>query len=449
MTNQKLISRSLILLLIFLPFYSFVKFLFDLYQFFTISVILSSVRDCLILVPMLLFLRVARPSGSKYLRLASTSMTKGILFYLLVYLSGVLVTFSLGNVTLAIKAVHVSVIPVFVFLVVSGMPIVTREFIEQILLTVLVTGFSVMILSFFLHFAKPAIYLNWLAVGGNDAIAQAFDEGIYLRMRGIFTSPNTFASFMAIVSIVAFNYGSKKKRFLPSIVFWGGFIAVILSASRGGFFFAVSGIATSLMFSSKKRLLVERLFLLTLIVIALLLLISSKYSTLIEFFINRISSLFKSGEGSAFERGSDWVNVLHDFKKNVFGYGAGIGGQINLDNSISASYSSTKVIDGYYVKILAETGILGIVSVLLFLLTSGFQLIVSIRRTRKKEFNSYYVISLSLLVGFSMQSIGSNPFDFTAISSYIWLFLGISNFHVEAREPDSIGCIMSPEIKTE
>lgn len=80
------------------------------------------------------------------------------------------------------------------------------------------------------------------------------------------------------------------------------------------------------------------------------------------------------------------------------------------------------VIDGFYMKSIVETGIIGICYIMMFVLWLVRRSFYAYR-TYRHEMGA---ISFLLAIGFLLQSIGSNTFDFVCTAPVLWIFFGLS-----------------------
>ena len=191
--------------------------------------------------------------------------------------------------------------------------------------------------------------------------------------------------------------------------------------------FLFSGILVSMIFVFRNYYFFRYSLKIILISSIFLLVIFITFNDAASLIFDRFSSLNFQKYSAFSERTDNWKVALNSLQEQPFGYGLGVGGQINLDNYKSYQISGgITVIDGFYIKLLAETGLIGILSFMIFIFLSIIQLINSIVRSENTQ-KAFHVVTLSILIGFCMQSIGSNPFDFITVSPILWILLGLSN----------------------
>lgn len=124
----------------------------------------------------------------------------------------------------------------------------------------------------------------------------------------------------------------------------------------------------------------------------------------IKFMITRFSNL--DLEQMSSERVKQWMHALNIFYNNPWGFGLGTLGH----KASEAGYSTCS--DGNYFKILGEIGIVG------FALFIGM-----ILKALKKYWKGCSILALVIL-GFSLQAIGSNVFELYFSSYVFWYILG-------------------------
>src|SRR5690606_21143267 len=111
---------------------------------------------------------------------------------------------------------------------------------------------------------------------------------------------------------------------------------------------------------------------------------------------------------SSYGRVLDWKYALNIVKENFLGLGIGVGGINMVDYSGSLNLG---VIDGFYIKTIIETGIIGLFSLCVFIACSIIGLIQLIHSPKVKNKN-YYILVLAIFIGVLVQNFGSNVFDY-------------------------------------
>jgi O-antigen ligase len=111
-----------------------------------------------------------------------------------------------------------------------------------------------------------------------------------------------------------------------------------------------------------------------------------------------------------------WLNALEQFKKNIFGLGAGQGGWISYIHDVNTNIVVT---DGDYFRILLESGIFGII---VFCYLIG---IVLLRFIRNGDSKVKYFYWFSVASG--IQMVGSNITELYYANFAFWLALGLNH----------------------
>jgi O-antigen ligase len=136
----------------------------------------------------------------------------------------------------------------------------------------------------------------------------------------------------------------------------------------------------------------------------------------IDFFSERKESF----TGAADERSEMWASGFRNFINFPLGVGLGQIGLVPTFIDSKNYYSG--VTDGDYIKILSETGFISILF-FAFLFLSLFYTLLNIHKISNRLF-----ALLLIIVGFSIQMIGTNISELYFVNYTYWLFLG-SFFH--------------------
>jgi len=419
--NIVLQRRFFIFLIIFLPFYPLLRALLLTKNVWPSLLSTSSyIRDITIIIGFIIAATYRIVSNKKF-TIKKSLMTFGVILFLLSSIYGFVISLIYGNFVLALKALHVTILPMIIYITILMSKGLGYSSFTKLYSVIIKLGLVLIFSGFFFYIYRPNFYVEIFNAFRPEYAGTLFPIN-YTRMVGIIFSPNVFGAFMAIISIIAFNWPIQKYNI--RLIFWFSTIATILSLSRGSWIFLVSGLLTSVIFKRKKSLItVSKYFFVVILLMLITYNIFPKSWKIIE---ERGNTLFFFERGSAYERTETWKDALNIFMHRPFGCGLGVGGQINLGNEKTFKMFGIEVIDGYYLKIIVETGLMGILSFLIFLICSITQLVLSIKKT-DHFIKMHHIVTTSILIGLCFQSVGSNPFDFIIISPFIWLFLGISN----------------------
>lgn len=425
---NKLVIDSILFLIFFLPYYSLFRGIILIHFPEPVSSIFNLFRDLIIIT---LFIISLKKSVLNNIKLDKVSF---LIFVLLAWLTiTFFITLLRGYPKIALQAAHLTIIPILIFFAAKSGQKSHPLFFDKFLNVFSVFGLIVGILSTYFYFFRPQIYLNLFEVlfnvGGetNENIALS-----YVRMMGPFFSPNVFGNFMATVGIISFvNIVKKNKTKLNWLIFFISIVNVILSFSRGSWLFVVGGLLVVIFFLKGGLLNILKFFIITLS--ALFLGISSlTYSSSIDLedvLKNRFNS-FTDEESDAFSRFERYDEVIFSIKKYPFGAGLGAGSQASTGEANYINEIGIDVIDSYYLKLLAEGGIFGFS---LFLFSMFYIILLLVRKIywnnikSFKDKRGFNLISLAIITGTLLQSIGSNPLDYVATAPFFWIFIGISS----------------------
>lgn len=426
---EKVIYLLIILLITFLPFYSFLRVICEFNNFSFLLEPLSYFRDIIILI---LFFVAILYSIARFrkLNIFLSYMTVGVLLLLLNYCFGILIGIKNGYSFLIPKAIHISIIPLYLYFAL----LLIKEFIKKdindlIIKRIQILAIVIVIFGLVLYFIKPEFYIRFLALFRVESYYWAKN---YIRMVGIFFQPNSYAAFISIALMITINkyYLQKNRAGLCLILLFS--FAVIMTLSRGAWMSVIVSVTVSLFYWKSNRVILNYFFKGSFIVTIILIIIFLYKPNLFHYVIDRFSSLRFSGD--AFDRSNSWGIVLKSFINNPFGHGIGIGGQITHNAGDIIGNNKIPVIDGFYIKTIAETGIVGIVLFFAFSFLSIVQLINAIRISDQNN-RVIHITVLSIFCGVIIQCVGSNVFDFINIGPYIWLLLGISNnLYIKQKE---------------
>ena len=265
--------------------------------------------------------------------------------------------------------------------------------------------------------------------------------GIYFktRMTSIFWTPVVFGTFMMAGFLYSFYRILKEKNTIWYILFAVFWICVLMSGSRGAIGAAVIGflILMIVAFNFKKILIPS---LLILVIFALNVLYMTD-TIKVENVQNKQESQKQEGKPQKYiewmvessvetvsmkedvSRVILWKQAILNFKEKPFGYGLGKSGHVASRFFTTESENvDVYATDGWFLKILNETGIIGLTSFLFF---AAVFFIKSIQfLIRKKDLLYLFIFALFMVV--NAQNIVSNVLDFFLFAPMFWLFIGIA-----------------------
>jgi hypothetical protein len=373
------------------------KLSFFLRDFLIISIFLCAIKDMLF--------KNYNPS------FCYSPITKGVFFVFLIFVYAFFLTLFKANIELAFKSFHIYFFHITIFF--SFVFFRKKINYHKILLILSNYGLFITLLSYYFYFQRPVFFVNIF-----NNFSNLGDATNYVRNVGIFLSPLTFSLFLGLLLIINIVYYIYYKDNWFLLKFFLTVPALILTFSRGAWvasFVVLIVISYRNINISKKINKFYFIFFSTIFSIYLFYFLNDQlYLFLIE---NRFHSIFNF-HSDAYSRVSSWQTVFDLFENNFFGHGIGYG-------STKSSGGDIGVIDGFYVQLIAQTGILGILSHLFLF----FTIFKTIKLLKKNVLELNLIIFVEIFYAFFLfiliQSIGSTPLDFVNVAPYFWIFLGV------------------------
>ena len=399
-------ERCIYFFVVFLPFYSWIRVsLVDL-GFSFLAPFFNNIRDIVIVIALVRsLLRVEiKLLPSDYIWFA----------FVIIWLYGFFLCFLFGYPMLGFAGVHLSVIPAFLYLIISySTEIYDFEKIEHLFVKV---ALVVAILGMISFVVKPDHFQSLFLVSGNQT-----DAMDYIRFVSIFLTPNVCGSYLSIAFCILLYNFIKKEKIIYLIVGTFFLICIILTLSRGSWMFVLSAVALSFFFLRLKSFV--GFFLVVLVAFISSFLIDdfsfNQNVSMAEFAQMRMQSLFDANNASSYGRMSSWSSVVEMLIDSPSGLGIGVATTAQISMGAVAQIG---VIDGFWAKTIMETGILGLLYCLMIL---GW--------TYNKIKNFFYmsqmnygILPLFICTGCFVQSIGSNVLDFVCVAPWFWIFLGLT-----------------------
>ncbi len=285
-----------------------------------------------------------------------------------------------------------------------------------------------------------------------DLMAQAAAKNSYYyirRMGGLFLSPVVWGTFCAIIALYLYIKYAQSKKTYDLLGFLAMWFCLILSVSRGAIIPFYIGIIALTFLYEWYRPFVIILISSTLVFVCFNFyeplafnLIGFVSSSSIET-IDRISSdeaqNVIANEDTADVRGINntrakfWALSIRSFSKKPAGYGLGKSGHVAnkyksiLKDAKTASIYST---DGWYLKLINETGIWGGLSYL----SITIMIIISVFRNFKRLHNNvFFVYCFIVFTLVAIQNFMSNVLDFYSFPVFYWMLIGFLQNFIEEK----------------
>lgn len=411
-------------LLLFLPFYAFLRSLSMYYNISPISNSINYMRSFLILIGVVLL--VVKSKATLSSNKSDKLIDYAVLILLFNYTIGLFISLIWGNFELALKGINLSVMPIMLYFLAKNVKInffIVEKMYQLILATGLVASFS----GIYFYFYKPYFFGELLQ------IFRVVDEDVnvlvnYSRMVGIFLSPNVFGVFMAInLMISLFMIIFNKNKFIYITIFLFCFTGLVLSLSRGSWIFVLVSSFVIVLLAIRHNVIRKKIYLFSIIILVAFFSLFKFFEEYLFILNGRLTSLFSLDNESSYGRVENWLLYFDKLKLHPEGYGLGVGSQAMTGNLKVIEETGINVIDGFYSKTIIETGYFGICLVL----CAYVIIIVSLTRRKSLSLNQLKISSLTLVLfsGMLAQQFGSNILDFVAISPYFWILLGLCNNH--------------------
>lgn len=319
-----------------------------------------------------------------------------------------------GYPLLGITGFHLSAVPMFLFYIVvyNDAHLDVSIFISQFLKTATIVA----LVGLVAYYERPPVYCQFFSTAGNQ-----IDAAYYVRFVSFFFTPNVCGCFLAIaisISLIEFFY-KRKWVYLGLIVLFG--YCVILTLSRGAWLFTASSFLITFFLMKPKIGL--PIFFIVGIGCAFYYLSDNNLLNSNNFMTNiikdRVMSIFDKTNISSYGRVSAAMEALKQLKDNPWGYGLGMATTAQMKYG---NISNISTIDGFYMKSIIETGIFGLIYVCTFVIWLLERSFWSYRRIK----NEAGALAILVVIGFLLQSVGSNTFDFVCTAPWIWIILGIA-----------------------
>jgi hypothetical protein len=281
------------------------------------------------------------------------------------------------------------------------------------------------VIGLILHFAFRSMEVHLIELSGHLQTAYFIP-----RIGSLVLMPVLFATMMAMAALYFYFRvlkGGDIWHYIAIAILWS---CIFLAVSRGPIMaFLISFLFFTFFFKQWKR---------SLAVFGIICLVSSFWSYILVGSFAPIAWLFSSAAdtlefGAGITRVELWKRSIHDFMTHPWGYGLGHAGVVAIrflkgTDTPAAVYTS----DGWFLKILCETGIPGLAS---YLFLCGVFFFKGIRFIFKDK-SSFFTLVFAVFLMINAQCIVGNTLDFYPYVAVYWLLLGFAvNFMSGKIEP--------------
>jgi len=106
---------------------------------------------------------------------------------------------------------------------------------------------------------------------------------------------------------------------------------------------------------------------------------------------------------------------------------------------LRANQPSVAIMDGWYLKVLAEGGVIGLVVFIMFMVGTLLFLVSRVRAATGTD-SAYWLYSgvLAIFVGYSLAAIGSNVWDYYMTPSVMWILIGFAVTVIDGSHTNSL-----------
>ncbi|MDR7870027.1 MAG: O-antigen ligase family protein [Tissierellaceae bacterium] len=258
------------------------------------------------------------------------------------------------------------------------------------------------------------------------------------RIVSTFTNPNPFGTYLLILFLFSWGTSLNTKRksfYIPAFIF---LVALLLSGSRGGYFSTIIGLPFIFIGSDKKELIHKFiktiiLFFIALITTRIIMYIAPIAQDNVGLAPSMVDALIRKDTliGSSLVGRLEFWKVAWELIKNkpILGYGQGtFFSAYYIEYSGNQWYS--RFVHNHYLQIMAETGIIGIILFLGFLL-SIFRILYI--KLKSKNYSTYLPGTIAAIVGFLIHIGAEFSFNFPgATVIFFWLLgMAVKNYNFE------------------
>jgi hypothetical protein len=344
------------------------------------------------------------------------------LIIIYIFYNIVIGTILAANLTVSIYAIRMTYLPMifyFIFSLSLFKFYSTEILIDKIFKFMVFIGF----LGIVLYFIFPGVMFYFL-----NLVSDEIGEYFIVRMTSVFWTPVLFG-FLMSCSILYFCYrsfkvNSKIDYFYLTILF----CALFFSVSRGALIASVLGILL-LAILAKNWISFLKIVLLKIVVFIVVSFYVSNPKDFAYWLFNSSKQTVSLTEGVT--RVELWKQAFVTAKENPFGLGLGKAGHVaeRFFNLQSKNVSVTST-DGWFLKLLNETGFIGLI---FYFGISTYIFIEWLKYIRKNSFDLVFYLGVIFIIA-NMTNLVSNVLDFYLFSYLYWLLLGVLVYNIKTKK---------------
>lgn len=293
-----------------------------------------------------------------------------------------------------------------------------------------VKKFVLISIPFLLYGLKQYFFLtdiDYLYLNSNSA--NIYTGQLFGRERAIsfFAGPfhfGMFSSMVALLSLYMYKLNTKfKLRIFWLGVFFLSFLACYSSLTRTNLLALIFAVLLFFVLINIKKFLISFPILVISLVVLFNTLISNTYKLLAsdkEFFRLLGTILNLTNDTRFLGRTGGWEEILYLMKKRPFSaYGMGSAGD-TLQNIYNFNYHVTS--HNFYLKILMETGVIGLALMIFFITITVFILFSYVMKAKNKNEKILFATSLSIFSIFIVNTFVNSTIETYPVSGFMLMF---------------------------
>jgi hypothetical protein len=338
------------------------------------------------------------------------------IFLLCFILSNLIIGFFLSkaNIYYFASGFRTFYLPIFAYFIgrsYFGNSSLLKKFIDSVFFVITLLG----ILGLTIYFIFPSWQSVMIQYSGHEASAY-----FILRITSLLLSPVIFGTLISWAMIYYYYQILNENRFWYYLFYSICSVCLILTVSRGPIVTFLLGFIILTLIHRKWKIALYVLIIFTIVSI-LISIISEGDLRILKWII--ISSADTIGLGKSVTRVELWIRSYHDFKRSPQGYGIGRSGNLAHRHLLNSKDAAPYTTDGWYLKMLCETGLYGLLS---YLFLAGYYFYKVGSNIIKRENKGIITMIFVLFLMVNIENIFSNVLDFSPYVALYWLCIGIS-----------------------
>ncbi|MFC1735103.1 O-antigen ligase family protein [Candidatus Hydrogenedentota bacterium] len=346
----------------------------------------------------------------------------------LLFLFGVGMFLSSRDFIFGIYGFRVTYLPMLFFFLMRAQNIAmksattTAKFLIGILTTMAIIGIL-------FTYLQPTLGKQFLKL----ALRTPFMRAGSIRMSGTMYSAVAYGAIMAVGGILstacALRRSAKDRRricwFLCSLLFG---ICVFASLSRGAWLSLITGVVTVMLLMLPRRNIMHVLVGVGLVMLLIIVLCTNSSSEKAALLFS-IPDVFDFKSEYPDGRTDLWRESVALLRDHPLGLGLGRAGHVahRFKSAETGGLLGVSALDGWYTKAAAEGGVLGALIFLTFVVMTAKSLYrLHLEQDSRSTSHTLTCGTLGAFVGFSIQGIGSNVWDFFIAAPLMWALLGMA-----------------------